>query len=128
MTGDTSAPHPTATDGLEPFAGDVSVFFDPTHTLILLRGDIDLAVAADLEDAGRDAIDAKAPIIADVRAVNLIDSVGISFLVRLAASGKEAGTTVSLRGPAPRVAELLTLVGANDLFVWEDEAAGGVSA
>jgi anti-anti-sigma factor len=120
MTGDTSSPS-TAMGDLEPFAGDVSVFFDPTHTLILLRGDIDLAVAADLEDAGRDAIDAKAPIVADVRSVNLIDSVGISFLVRLAASGRESDTTVSLRGPAPRVAELLTLVGANDLFTWVDD-------
>jgi anti-anti-sigma factor len=125
MTGDISASQPSATGDLEPFAGDVSVFFDPAHTLILLRGDIDLAVAADLEDAGRDAIAAKAPIVADVRSVNLIDSVGISFHVRLAASGKEAGTTVSLRGPAPRVAELLTLVGANDLFVWEESDVAG---
>ena len=124
MNGDISSTQSTATGDLEPFAGDVSVFFDPTHTLILLRGDIDLAVAADLEDAGRDAIDAKAPIVADVRAVSLIDSVGISFLVRLAASGKEAGTTVSLRGPAPRVEELLTLVGANDLFVWDNSPEG----
>jgi anti-anti-sigma factor len=124
MTGDISPSQPVATGDLEPFAGDVSVFFDPTHTLILLRGDIDLAVAAELEDAGRDAIDAKAPIVADVRAVSLIDSVGISFLVRLAASGKESGTTVSLRGPAPRVAELLTLVGANDLFLWDDSPEG----
>ena len=124
MADDTLHSPPVATGDLEPFAGDVSVFFDPTHTLILLRGDIDLAVAADLEDAGRDAIDAKAPIVADVRAVNLIDSVGISFLVRLAASGNEEGTTVSLRGPAPRVAELLTLVGANDLFVWDDSPEG----
>lgn len=126
MTGDTSPAQPGATD--QPgapgdpgsFAGDVSVFFDPTHTLIMLRGDIDLAVAADLEDAGRDAIDAKSPIVADVRSVSLIDSVGISFLVRLAASCKEAGTTLSLRGPAPRVAELLTLVGAEDLFTWQE--------
>jgi anti-anti-sigma factor len=124
MTGDISPAQPTATGDLEPFAGDVSVFFDPTHTLILLRGDIDLAVAADLEDAGRDAIDARAPIVADVRAVSLIDSVGISFLVRLAASGNETGTTVSLRGPAPRVAELLTLVGANDLFLWDNSPEG----
>jgi anti-anti-sigma factor len=125
MTGDISASQSSVTGDLDPFAGDVSVFFDPAHTLILLRGDIDLAVAADLEDAGRDAIDAKAPIVADVRSVNLIDSVGISFLVRLAASGKEAGTTVSLRGPAPRVAELLTLVGANDLFVWDESDVAG---
>jgi anti-anti-sigma factor len=127
MTGDNSSTQSAATGDLEPFAGDVSVFFDPSHTLILLRGDIDLAVAADLEDAGRDAIDAKAPIVADVRAVSLIDSVGISFLVRLAASGREAGTTVSLRGPAPRVAELLTLVGANDLFVWDNSPEGAAS-
>ena len=99
MTGDISSTQSTATGDLEPFAGDVSVFFDPSHTLILLRGDIDLAVAADLEDAGRDAIDAKAPIVADVRAVSLIDSVGISFLVRLAASGKEAAPPCRCGGP-----------------------------
>jgi anti-anti-sigma factor len=127
MNGDSSSTQSTATGDLEPFAGDVSVFFDPSHTLILLRGDIDLAVAGHQEGAGRDAIDAKAPIVADVRAVSLIDSVGISFLVRLAASGREAGTTVSLRGPAPRVAELLTLVGANDLFVWDNSPEGAAS-
>jgi anti-anti-sigma factor len=127
MTSDSSSTQSTDPGGLEPFAGDVSVFFDPAHTLILLRGDIDLAVAADLEDAGRDAIDAKAPIVADVRSVNLIDSVGISFLVRLAASGRESGTTVSLRGPAPRVAELLTLVGANDLFTWDNSPQDAAS-
>jgi anti-anti-sigma factor len=100
--------------------GDVSVFFENGRTVILLRGNIDLSVADDLEHAGRDAIDAALPIHADVRAVETIDSVGISFLIRLAGNARAAETEVSLVGPAPRVSELLTLLEADDLFVWVD--------
>lgn len=100
--------------------GDVSVFFENGATVILLRGNIDLSVADELEHAGRDAIDAGLPIHADVRAVESIDSVGISFLIRLAGNARAADTEVSLLGPAPRVSELLTLLEADGLFVWVD--------
>lgn len=101
--------------------GDVMVFFETQHTLVILRGDIDIAVADDLEHAGRDAIDAEAEIVIDVRLVDMIDSVGISFLVRLAAAARDAGRAVVLLGPAPRVLEVLELVGADSLFRWRAE-------
>lgn len=100
--------------------GDVSVFFENGKTVILLRGNIDLSVADDLEHAGRDAIDAALPIHADCRAIDTIDSVGISFLIRLAGNARAADTEVWLLGPAPRVSELLTLLEADDLFHWID--------
>jgi anti-anti-sigma factor len=100
--------------------GDVSVFFENGATVILLRGNIDLSVADDLEHAGRDAIDAGLPVHADIRAVDSIDSVGISFLIRLAGNARAADTEVSLLGPSPRVSELLTLLEADDLFEWID--------
>jgi hypothetical protein len=67
--------------------GDVAVFLQDDQILILLRGDIDLSVGEDLEDAGRDAIDAGIPIVIDVRRVQMIDSVGLSFLVRMGQRG-----------------------------------------
>jgi len=116
----------SAQDALSPggmdVPGDVAVFFDNGRTLILLRGHVDLSVADDLEHSGRDAIDADLPIFADVRAVESIDSVGISFLIRLAGNARAAGTTVSLVGPSPRVQELLVLLDSESLFDWVDGA------
>ncbi|MGF1645610.1 MAG: STAS domain-containing protein [Kineosporiaceae bacterium] len=115
MAAPDRTPRPVSAD-----PGDVSVFFENGATVILLRGNIDLSVADDLEHAGRDAIDAELPVHTDVRAVDSIDSVGISFLIRLAGNARAAGTGVSLVGPAPRVSELLTLLEADDLFQWID--------
>jgi anti-anti-sigma factor len=104
--------------GFAGFPGDVIVFFDPAHTLVQLTGDIDIAVADDLEHAGRDAIDASTDIVCDIRRVSMIDSVGVSFLVRLAAACRDGGRSITLLGPAPRVHEVLEIVGAERLFTW----------
>lgn len=99
---------------------DISVFYEDGYTAVLLRGDIDLAVSDDLEQAGRNAIDARVPILVDVRHVTLMDSVGLSFLIRLAAGIRASGSITTLRGPSPRVRELLAVAGAIDLFSWTD--------
>jgi anti-anti-sigma factor len=99
---------------------DISVFYEDGYTVVMLHGDIDLAVSDDLEQAGRNAIDARVPILLDVRNVTLMDSVGMSFLIRLAAGIRANGSTTTLRGPAPRVRELLAVAGATDLFTWTD--------
>lgn len=101
--------------------GDVSVFFEDGRTVILLRGNIDLSVAEDLEHAGRDAIDSGLDIYADVRDIESIDSVGVSFLLRLAGNARSLDTRVVLIGPSPRVAELLTLLEADGLFTWTED-------
>jgi anti-anti-sigma regulatory factor len=102
-------------DGTED-PGGVAVFFESDHTLIVLSGTIDLVVAEDLEHAGRDAIDRGLPIVVSAGDVDLIDSVGIAFLVRLAGAGSEAGWGVGFSSITPFTLELLELVGALDLF------------
>jgi anti-anti-sigma regulatory factor len=96
--------------------GGVAVFFEPDHTLIVLSGTIDLVVADDLEHAGRDAIDRGLPIVVAAGDVDLIDSVGVAFLVRLAGAGAEAGWGVGFSSITPATLERLELVGALDLF------------
>jgi anti-anti-sigma factor len=100
--------------------GDVAVFLQDDQVLILLRGDIDLSVGEDLEDAGRDAIDAAGPMVIDVRMVQMIDSVGLSFLIRMGSAAQASGGRVALRGPSPPVEELIRIIGAADLFTWID--------
>jgi anti-anti-sigma factor len=99
-------------------AGDVVVLAQHGHTLVLLYGDIDVRCTDDLEHAGRFSIDAARLTIMDVRRVTMIDSVGLSFVIRLAAGLRSNGTELVLRGPSPRVAELITLVGADELVRW----------
>jgi anti-anti-sigma factor len=100
--------------------GDVAVFLQDDQILILLRGDIDLSVGEDLEDAGRDAIDAGIPIVIDVRRVQMIDSVGLSFLIRMGSAAQAGGRRAVLRGPSPPIEELIQIIGAADLFTWVD--------
>jgi anti-anti-sigma factor len=102
--------------------GDVVVLAQPDHTLVLLYGEIDLRCTDDLEQAGQDCLAAAQYAIMDVRKVTSIDSVGLSFIIRLAAGLHAAGTELLLRGPCPRVAELITLVGADLLVRWETDA------
>jgi anti-anti-sigma factor len=112
---------------MERSGGDVAVFLQDDQVLVLLRGDIDLSVGEDLEDAGRDAIDSGIPMTIDVRMVQMIDSVGLSFLIRMGSAAQTGGRRVVLRGPSPPVEELIRIIGAADLFTWilEPDAVPG---
>ncbi|MDP9828700.1 anti-anti-sigma factor [Kineosporia succinea] len=111
-----SAPH----DGAP---GDVVVLSQDDHTLVILYGDVDVRVSDELEYAGRFSIDAGRLTVLDVRHVTMMDSVGVSFVVRMAAGLRSAGTELLLQGPSRRVSELISLVGATELTRWlPDEA------
>ena len=103
------------TDDQDLDTGAVSVFFDPTGTLIVLVGDVDRVLSEDLEHAGRDAIDHGQPITIDAHGVTFMDSVGVAFLVRLAAS-IPAKEQVVLRDPSLSVLDLLQITGSIPLF------------
>lgn len=106
--------------GADGEACDVSVFFDSDTTLILLFGDVDLALAEDLEWAGRDAIDRGLPVSVDVGRVGFMDSVGVAFIVRLAAAGQQSGWRLAVLDASRRVLEALDLTGVVSLmdFRW----------
>ena len=124
-----SQDHQTSVRQDDDAAGDVIVLSQGDHTLVLLYGDVDVRVSEDLEYAGRFSIDAARRTVMDVRQVTMMDSVGVSFVVRLAAGLRSAGTELVLQGPSRRVAELITLVGAGDLTRWlPEEPSADVSA
>lgn len=103
----------TGGHGLE--AGAVSVFFDDDGTLIVLVGDVDRVLSEDLEHAGRDAIDHGQSITIDAAGVRFMDSVGVAFLVRLAASVPDKEQVI-LRDPSLSVLDLLQITGSIPLF------------
>jgi anti-sigma B factor antagonist len=103
-------------------AGDATVFFDDGVTLILLSGEIDLALGDDLEYAGRDAIDRAAPVRVDLSRVSFIDSVGLGFLARMASAEREHGRRLALIGAQRNVRESVHLVGLAEIVDFVEAA------
>ncbi len=74
-------PAPGDTPG-EP--GSVHVILSPDRTTIVLSGEIDADLVADLAQATEDAEHAGVPIEVDAHHVTFMDSSGVAFLARLA--------------------------------------------
>jgi anti-sigma B factor antagonist len=117
---------PSAADGPRkserPGSGDAAVFFDEALTLIMVSGEVDLALGQDLEYAGRDAIDRGIPVLVDVSKVTFIDSVGLGFLARMASAERDKGRRLPLAGAPRTVQESIRLVGLNELVEFVDVA------
>lgn len=83
---------------------------------VRLRGEVDASSTDDLTGAATEVLAAAVPVVVDLADVTFLDSVGVSFLVRLATEASEQGRTVTLRAAPPAVREVLALVGATDIF------------
>ncbi len=122
---------PTSADGWHPTerpgSGDAAVFFDDGITLVMLSGEVDLALGDDLEYAGRDAIDRGAPVRVDVSRVTFIDSVGLGFLARIASAERENGRRLPLAGARRNIQESIQLVGLTELIEFVEVAANGTT-
>ena len=67
--------------------GSVHVMVAPTRTRIVLCGEIDAALTAELQEAASDAEAARRPVEVDARRVTFMDSSGFTLLARLAHRG-----------------------------------------
>jgi anti-anti-sigma factor len=94
----------------------VEVSHDLDVTLVRLSGEIDVARGGALVDVCAEALEAASPVVVDLSAVTFMDSVGVSFLVRLAMQAREQGRNIALQDTPASVRELLVLVGALELF------------
>jgi anti-sigma B factor antagonist len=79
---------PPTEDAIEPDgtgeAGSVHVIVAPGRTRIVLSGEIDASLGAELQDAATDAETAARPVEIDARHVRFMDSSGVTLLARLA--------------------------------------------
>ncbi len=85
---------------------------------IVLSGDLDLAVASELRDAGAAVAKAVAPgrLEMDLSDVTFIDSSGLGALVAVHNYAKELGSTLVLLRAGPIVARFFELAGVRDYF------------
>ncbi len=85
---------------------------------LTLSGEIDLAVAPDLRDAGSTLAKAVAPgpLEIDLGDVTFIDSSGLGALISVRNAARECGTHLVLIRVSPTVARFFELAGVQDSF------------
>jgi anti-anti-sigma factor len=96
--------------------GSVHVILSPDRTTVVLSGEIDADLGADLAQATTDAEQAGLPIEVDAHHVTFMDSSGVAFLARLASRTPHrirllhVPPTVQFLLEVTRIGELLDVV------------------
>ena len=110
-------------------SGSVHVIVGARTTRIVLSGEIDAELAAELHEATNEAEDAGLPIEVDAHHVTFMDSSGVAFLARLSVRSKHRVTllrvppTVRFLLEVTRIGEMLDVVDEDRQFhpVGQDE-------
>jgi len=114
---------------VEPPAFEVAIERTPSGAMIRVRGDIDIATIAQLQEA-REQVVAENPqaIVIDLGEVQFVDSSGLKFLLQTYALSLRAGWRLALLRPRENVMQTFVLTGAHEQlpFADRDEAAGDV--
>jgi anti-sigma B factor antagonist len=79
--------------------------------VLALDGNLDLATAADLEDAVREHVRHGALIQLDAADLMMCDSTGLGAIVRAHRQAVAGGARIVVRDPRPYVADLLAMTG-----------------
>lgn len=94
----------------EPFEAKLE---DGAHSRVVVRGEIDIATAGELERSLLAAADRGGPVEIDLRDTTFIDSTGLSALIRLATTMADPPdpALVVLAAPQPAVRKTLMVSG-----------------
>jgi anti-anti-sigma factor len=91
------------------FSVDLDVRECEDHVLIVLRGELDMADAADVAAALTAAAADRSKIIVDLSGLAFIDCSGAGVLMRAQRQAREAGGSLLLAAPQPRVTRVFEL-------------------
>ena len=105
----------------DPHPGTVQVLFEHGRTRIVLSGDVDAHLEADLMEALAAAQEAEAPVDVDTRNITFMDSTGVGFLAGLV---RRVGREVTVLDPPPPVRFLVGLTKVNTLVRVVDTTDG----
>jgi anti-anti-sigma factor len=102
--------------------------FDPTgfaistseqggRTVVLLRGELDLATAPQLEQVVTERLEAGDEVVVDLRELDFMDSTGLRVLVRAHASVADERRFLIVRPPpGGPIAKILSIAGVESQF------------
>lgn len=96
----------------------VQIVDEDSCTRLVLTGEIDVSVAAELATSAEQVVAAApAAVVVDLSAATFMDSSGVGALVSLSNAAAEAGLRPVQLVPGPRnVMRVLDIVGVHDVF------------
>jgi anti-sigma B factor antagonist len=97
-------------------------------TLVVLRGDLDVATAPDLRECLVEIIDERARIVIDLETVGFLDSAGLGILVGGLKRARTAGGELELVCSSHEILKPLEITGLDRVFTihgGRDAALGG---
>lgn len=87
------------------------------HTLIAVRGELDIVTTAALRDRMYAALnDTTMPMIIDLSGVSFCDASGLALLIGVQRRARVHGVSISLAAPRPNVSKLLRITGLDRAF------------
>ena len=108
------------------FSNAPAIRDDGAHVVVTLRGELDIADAADLRAVVSEAVARNPHVIADLSDLTFVDCASLGVLVRARTRAREAGGDLVLagaRGKVGRVLALPCMVGVFGVYASVDEAA-----
>lgn len=96
----------------EAVPGTVEVILEEGRVLVLLAGEVDADLSADLAEAAHAVTESGLPVDIDVSSVTFMDSSGVAFLARVAGS---AGRRTRLLHPPASLRFLLDVTRIGEL-------------
>jgi anti-sigma B factor antagonist len=87
--------------------------------LVRVDGELDIRTCDELERVTGAAADRGGRVVLDLSGLTFCDSTGLASLVRLHKRATAADGELVLRSPAPRVRDLITLTGLDQLLAIE---------
>ncbi|MEU9593820.1 STAS domain-containing protein [Streptomyces sp. NPDC048219] len=97
------------------------------HTVITVRGDVDLSTCPELTRTALDLLPTSATLCLDLSGVTFMDSSGLNLLILLQQRQHAEGHRLALTGLQSQPARLLELTSTYELLM-DAPAAGGQSA
>src|SRR5437868_15343748 len=91
------------------FSNEPAIRDDGAHVVVMLRGELDIANAADLGAVLSKAVARNPHVIADLSDLTFIDCASLGALVRARTRAREAGGDLVLAGARGRVRRVLVL-------------------
>ena len=108
---------------MDPSGFSITVSDVDRQTVVLVRGELDLATAPDLEAVVGDRMDAGQEVVVDLRELEFMDSSGLRVLVAAHSRARDGGPGFRLVRPRQdgEVAKILMLSGVDQEFELIDE-------
>ena len=108
------------------FSNEPAIRDDGAHVVVTLRGELDIANAADLGAVLSEAVARNPHVVADLSDLTFIDCASLGVLVRARTRARGAGGDLVLAGARGKVWRVLTLpcmAGVFPVYASVDEAA-----